>query len=132
MKKLRAKLYSLQLEKETSKRYNARKIQVKLNFLKCFERIKIVLDYPVLISIKIISLYLSKLKYNSYHSTKGLFYSNLITHLHFFVIQRCLSQTFQQSYLKKIYQIPVHFESFQNYGRKLERKLNLTFFLFGS
>ncbi|KAG5205695.1 hypothetical protein JEQ12_018945 [Ovis aries] len=28
MKKLRAKLYSLQLEKETSKRYNARKIQI--------------------------------------------------------------------------------------------------------
>ena len=88
MKKLRAKLYSLQLEEETSKRYNARKIQVKLNFLKCFERIKIVLDYPALICIKIISLYLSKLKYNSYHSTKGLFYSNLITHLHWFLYSK--------------------------------------------
>ena len=38
MKKLRAKLYSLQLEEETSKRYNARKIQVKLNFLNALKR----------------------------------------------------------------------------------------------
>lgn len=39
MKKLRAKLYSMQLEEETSKRYNARKIQVKLIFLKCFQEL---------------------------------------------------------------------------------------------
>lgn len=38
MKKLRAKLYSLQLEEETSKRYNARKIQVKLNFFNALKR----------------------------------------------------------------------------------------------
>lgn len=31
MKKLRARLYSMHLEEETTKRYNARKIQVKMN-----------------------------------------------------------------------------------------------------
>lgn len=31
MKKLRARLYSMHLEEETTKRYNARKIQVKMD-----------------------------------------------------------------------------------------------------
>lgn len=32
MKKLRARLYSMHLEEETAKRYNARKIQVRISF----------------------------------------------------------------------------------------------------
>lgn len=32
MKKLRARLYSMHLEEETAKRYNARKIQVRMSF----------------------------------------------------------------------------------------------------
>lgn len=37
MKKLRVKLYSMYVEEEISKRYNVRKVQVKLNFKNVFK-----------------------------------------------------------------------------------------------